>query len=337
MTTRLFDRVMCMTDMHFGLKYNSAQHNQDVIDYFNWFIAEAKIRNCDTCICLGDWHHHRSNISILTLDYTMRGLRLLNDNFKHTYILVGNHDLFYKERREVHAMVVGQEFPNITIVDNITVTGDVALVPWMVHEEWKTVKDIKAKYMFGHLELPGFYMNAMVKMPETGELSSAHLTAQDYVFSGHFHKRQNNGNIHYIGNPFGHNYSDVGDFDRGAMYLEWGGKPVYLNYEDGPRYNRVPLSQLVESPEVYLTPKMHIQVTVDTEITYEEAAYLKETFMEQYDIREFKLMQSGSNAEAEDVAVTNIQSVDQIVIEQLNAVESKTLDTNKLIEIYTHL
>ena len=150
-------------------------------------------------------------------------------------------------------------------------------------------------------------------------------------------KRQNNGNIHYIGNPFGHNYSDVGDFDRGAMYLEWGGKPVYLNYEDGPRYNRVPLSQLVESPEVYLTPKMHIQVTVDTEITYEEAAYLKETFMEQYDIREFKLMQSGSNAEAEDVAVTNIQSVDQIVIEQLNAVESKTLDTNKLIEIYTHL
>lgn len=337
MTTRLFDRVMCMTDMHFGLKYNSAQHNQDVIDYFNWFIAEAKTRNCDTCICLGDWHHHRSNISILTLDYTMRGLRLLNDNFKHTYILVGNHDLFYKERREVHAMVVGQEFPNITIVDNITVTGDVALVPWMVHEEWKTVKDIKAKYMFGHLELPGFYMNAMVKMPETGELSSAHLTAQDYVFSGHFHKRQNNGNIHYIGNPFGHNYSDVGDFDRGAMYLEWGGKPVYLNYDDGPRYNRVPLSQLVESPEVYLTPKMHIQVTVDTEITYEEAAYLKETFMEQYDIREFKLMQSGANAEAEDVAVTNIQSVDQIVIEQLNAVESKTLDTNKLIEIYTHL
>lgn len=337
MTTRLFDRVMCMTDMHFGLKYNSAQHNQDVIDYFNWFIKEAKSRNCDTCICLGDWHHHRSNISILTLDYTMRGLRLLNDNFKHTYILVGNHDLFYKERREVHAMVVGQEFPNITIVDNITVTGDVALVPWMVHEEWKTVKDIKAKYMFGHLELPGFYMNAMVKMPDTGELSSTHLTAQDYVFSGHFHKRQNNGNIHYIGNPFGHNYSDVGDFDRGAMYLEWGGKPVYLNYEDGPRYNRVPLSQLVESPEVYLTPKMHIQVTVDTEITYEEAAYLKETFMEQYDIREFKLMQSGSNAEAEDVAVTNIQSVDQIVIEQLNAVESKTLDTNKLIEIYTHL
>ena len=111
MTTRLFDRVMCMTDMHFGLKYNSAQHNQDVIDYFNWFIKEAKARNCDTCICLGDWHHHRSNISILTLDYTMRGLRLLNDNFKHTYILVGNHDLFYKERREVHAMVVGQELP----------------------------------------------------------------------------------------------------------------------------------------------------------------------------------------------------------------------------------
>lgn len=335
--TTLFKRAMCMTDMHFGLKYNSAQHNQDVIDFFNWFIKEAKARDCDTCICLGDWHHHRANISILTLDYTMRGLRLLNDNFEHTYILVGNHDLFYKERREVHAMVVGQEFPNITIIDDITVKSDVALVPWIVHDEWKTVKDIKAKYMFGHLELPGFYMNAMVKMPDTGELSSTHLTAQEYVFSGHFHKRQSNGNIHYIGNPFGHNYSDVGDFERGAMYLEWGGQPQYLNYTEGPRYNSVTLSQLLADPDQYLTPKMHLQVKVDTDITYEEAAYLKETFIEQYDVREFKLIQSGASAEIEEIAATGIQSVDQIVVDQLSAVESNTLDTNRLIEIYTRL
>lgn len=337
MSTQLFNRVMCMTDMHFGLKYNSAQHNQDVIDYFNWFISEAKSRNCDTCICLGDWHHHRSNISILTLDYTMKGLRLLNDNFKHTYILVGNHDLFYKERREVHAMVVGQEFPNITIVDNITVKDDVALVPWIVHDEWKSVKDIKAKYMFGHLELPGFYMNAMVKMPDTGELSSTHLTAQDYVFSGHFHKRQSNGNVHYIGNPFGHNYSDVGDFERGAMYLEWGGKPEYINYVDGPRYNTVTLTKLLENPDEYLTPKMHLQVTVDTDITYEEAAFLKETFTEKYKVREFKLIQTKSAEDDPDVEITSIQSVDQIVIDQLSAVESKTLDTATLIQIYNDL
>lgn len=338
MKPNLFSRAMAMTDMHFGLKYNSAQHNQDVLDYFEWFIKEAKARNCDTCFCLGDWHHHRSNISILTLDYTMKGLRMLNDNFKKVYILVGNHDLFYREKRSVHAMVVGDEFPNIEIVDEPIVEGDVALVPWLVEDEWKNIENIKSKYLFGHLELPGFYMNAMVKMPETGELTSAHFKHQDYVFSGHFHKRQVKGKVHYIGNPFGHNYSDVWDFDRGAMYLEWDKEPEYLNYEQGPKYIHITLSALLENPEQFLTPKTHLQVTVDTEISYEEAAFLRETFLSDYSVREFKLIQvNNDDADSADKDIDNLMSIDQIVIEQLGCVESNTLDTNKLIEIYTRL
>ena len=31
---------------------------------------------------------------------------------------------------------------------------------------------IKSKYIFGHFELPNFYMNAMVQMPDTGELQA---------------------------------------------------------------------------------------------------------------------------------------------------------------------
>ena len=43
--------------------------------------------------------------------------------------------------------------------------------------------------MFGHFELY-FYMNAMVKMPEHGELRAEHFKTQDYVSRGHFPKRQ---------------------------------------------------------------------------------------------------------------------------------------------------
>ena len=326
-----------MTDMHFGLKYNSAQHNQDVLDFFDWFIEQARARDCDTCFCLGDWHHHRANISILTLDYTMRALRKLNDNFKQVFILVGNHDLFYREKRDIHAMVVGDEFPNIHIIDEITIKDNVALVPWLVDEEWKTIEQIDTKYLFGHLELPGFYMNAMVKMPETGELTSAHFKNQDYVFSGHFHKRQTKGKINYIGNPFGHNYSDIWDFDRGAMFLEWDKEPEFLNYEDGPRYINVSLSALLDNQELYLRPKTHLQVTVDADISFEEAAFLRETFMSQYDVREFKLIQVGDTVDTSDKSVDTFMSVDQIVIEQLGCVESNTLEKNKLIEIYNRL
>lgn len=338
-TTNLFESVIVFTDIHFGLKHNSKDHNQDCLDFVDWTIAEAKKKDCKTCIFMGDWSHHRSNINLLTLDYTMRALRKLNNYFDKTYILVGNHDLFYREKRDIHSMVITSEFTNIVLVDSITEIGNVALIPWLVEEEWKKVQNIKSKYLFGHLELPGFKMNAQVEMPDHGELNSAHFPHQDLVFSGHFHKRQTKGKITYIGNPFGHNYSDVWDFERGAMYMEWDGEPEYLNYEDGPRYINIALSSLLANPEIYLKPKTFLQVVLDIDISYEEATFLRETFVEQYDVRDFKLIRSQEDeiTKEYDGDIT-FQTVDEIVVEQLlNIDEGSSFDSAKLIEIYTRL
>lgn len=38
----LFKKVACFTDIHFGLKSNSATHNQDCEDFVDWFIKTAK-------------------------------------------------------------------------------------------------------------------------------------------------------------------------------------------------------------------------------------------------------------------------------------------------------
>ena len=126
----------------------------------------------------------------------MSGLRMLNDAFDKVYIITGNHDLFYREKREIHSLIMGQEFNNIEIVDEKIVSGDVAIVPWLVEDEWKSVKKIKTKYMFGHFEIPGFKMNALVEMPDHGQINRTHFQYQEYVFSGHFHKRQQSDNVH---------------------------------------------------------------------------------------------------------------------------------------------
>lgn len=337
-TEQLFEKAVCFTDIHFGLRHNSREHNQDCLDFIDWIIAQAELRGADTCIFLGDWHHHRSNINILTLDYTMQALRKLNSYFKKTYILVGNHDLFYREKREIHSMVVGSEFPNIVLVDELQVNGDVALIPWLVEDEWKEVEKLKTKYVFGHLELPGFKMNAMVEMPDHGTLNSGHFTHQDYVFSGHFHKRQTKGKINYIGNPFGHNYSDVWDFERGGIFLEWNKEPEYLDYTDGPRFISIALSALLANPDLYLKPKTYMQVTLDVDISYEEAVFLRETFLEQYSVREFKLVRNQDDDLEKDFSSDiTFKTVDQIVIEQLTNIDSDSFDTKKLIEIYNGL
>ena len=53
-----FKKVACFTDIHFGLKGNSRVHNDDCETFIHWFIEQAKAHNCETCIFLGDWHHH---------------------------------------------------------------------------------------------------------------------------------------------------------------------------------------------------------------------------------------------------------------------------------------
>ena len=51
---------------------------------------------------------------------------------------------------------------------------------------------------------------------------------QEYVFTGHFHKRQVKDNIIYTGNAFPHNFSDAWDDERGWMFLEWGKEPEFF-------------------------------------------------------------------------------------------------------------
>ena len=213
-------------------------------------------------------------------------------------------------------------------------------MPWMVGEEWKTMKSVKSRYVFGHLELPLFYMNAMIQMPDHGELKAEDFTGgPEYVFSGHFHKRQQRGNVIYIGNAFPHNFADVGDDDRGMMILEWGGKPQYIAWEDAPKYRSIKLSELIDNKDKIMKSKMHIKVNLDIDISFEEANFIKETFMQNYDVREISLIQDKATLDGtfEDNPDTNFESVDKIVAEQLINIDSEQFDPKTLLEIYHNL
>jgi len=336
--SNLFKKALVFTDLHFGLKHNSVEHNNDCINFINWTIAIAEERGIETCIFMGDYHHHRNSVNSQTQDFMLAGMQLLNDNFDKTYFLVGNHDLYFRDNRSITSSKFARLFPNIQLIDSITEIGDVALIPWLVENEWKKVTNIKSKYIFGHLELPGFKMNAQVEMPDHGELNPSHFVNQDLVFSGHFHKRQTKGKITYIGNPFGHNFSDVWDFERGVMCLEWNGQPEFVDYTSGPRYINISLSSLMANPELYLKPKTYLQVVLDIDITYEEAAFLREMFIEQYDVREFKLIRNQDNDVNKDFdGDITMKTVDEIITEQLTNIVSDTYDSTKLIEIYDRL
>jgi len=141
---QLFERVAVFTDIHWGLKHNSRQHNDDCERFVQWFIDEAKQRGCETCIFMGDWHHHRASVNVSTLNYTLSNLGFLDDAFDKTYFIVGNHDLYYREKREINSLPMAERFPNIVMIDRIYEEGNVAVVPWLVGDEWKKI-DKKTK------------------------------------------------------------------------------------------------------------------------------------------------------------------------------------------------
>jgi len=332
--SQLFKNAACFTDIHYGLKQNSRLHLSDCERFIDWFIAEAKARNAETCIFLGDWHHHRASVNIATMNQSIRDLKKLNDAFEKVYVILGNHDLYYREKRDLNSIEFARDLPNIVMIDEHFLQDDVAIIPWLCGDEYKQVAKMECKYMFAHLELPYFKMNALVEMPDHGGINDKMLSKPDYVFSGHFHKRQYKNNIHYIGNAFPHNYADVGDVDRGAMFLEWGKEPQYVNWLECPKYKSFTLKELLDQHESLLDEYTYARVKLDISISYEEANFIREKFAEQYNVRELQLIPIKEEEEAYEGGEIKFESVDQIVITQLETIDSTTIDRQRLIDIY---
>ena len=336
----MFKKAAVFTDIHLGLKSNSRQHLQDCEDFVDWYIEQAKANGCETGIFCGDWHHNRNTINVQTLDSTTRCLEKLGAAFENFYFFAGNHDLYYKDKRDVFSVEFAKHIPGITYIEETTVKDDVALVPWLVGDEWKNIQKIKAKYMFGHFELPNFYMNALVKMPDHGDLKPEHFEHQEYVFSGHFHKRQVQGKIQYLGNAFPHNYADAWDDDRGMMILdkENSQEPKYLNWPDCPKYRTTTLSKLLDPDSDIIKPNMYLRVTLDLPISYEEAQFIKETYITQHGCREITLIPSQQDEEIHtDIDISTFESVDQIVTKEISAIDTENYNKSVLLGIYDEL
>lgn len=337
-TDQLFEKAVIFTDIHFGKSNDSRQHNIDCENFIIWMIEEAKKAGAETCFFNGDWHHNRSRINVSTINYTISNIERLSKAFKNVYLITGNHDLYYRDKREINSIEFGRQLDNVHIISEIFVEGQVAIVPWMVGEEWKRVRELECKYMMAHFELPHFKMNAMVEMPDTGELRADDLTKPDYVFSGHFHKRQIKNNIHYTGNCFPHDFSDAWDDDRGICFIEWGGKPEYKSWPKAPKYRKIKLSQLLQNPPKYIDDMTYIKIENDLILTYEMSTYLREMLEKTYDPRDLSL--SAVYEEQDDdiqVEESDLESVDSIVLKYVSSIESNTIDSDLLMQIYRTL
>ena len=111
----MFKKAAVFTDIHFGLKGNSRVHNDDCEDFIDWYIQTAKENGCETGIFCGDWHHNRNSLNLTTMDATIRSMEKLGQAFEQFFFFDGNHDLYYKDKRDVNSTAFAKHIPGITL------------------------------------------------------------------------------------------------------------------------------------------------------------------------------------------------------------------------------
>jgi DNA repair exonuclease SbcCD nuclease subunit len=348
------NKTAAFTDIHFGRQSNSDQHNQDCLDFITWFCDEVKKDpEIDSIAFLGDWNENRSAINLSTLDYSYRGAKMLNDLGLPVFFVVGNHDLYYRHSRDIHSIVPFQEFSNFTMIDKPTIIpnlGDGALLcPFIFESEFHGLKKFTdCATWWGHFEFKGFAVTGY-GTPATHGAVHTDFEGPSRIFSGHFHKRQNNNNVYYIGNAFPMDYGDAGDNERGmAIYTYDTDKLQYKNWEDCPKYLKLKLSEILDLQEAGTfkpSDKTRVDCIVDITISYEDSMKIKQSVTTDFNIREINLTETKdvlaavTDTEIDEVALdeNKAYSLDEAVVYMLENIKVKKISNDMLVHIYQGL
>ena len=202
-------KIAIITDQHFGARKNSKLFHDYFLKFYNEvFFPTLEKEGITTIVDMGDTFDSRKGIDFSALSWAKNNYYdKLKDYTIHT--IVGNHTAYYKNTNEVNAIdLLLREYKNVKIyseateikIDNL----GVLLVPWINAENEehtiKCLKKSKCPVVMGHLELNGFIVTQQVIMDHGFDMK--YFKKFDRVYSGHFHKRSNQGEIYYLGNPY---------------------------------------------------------------------------------------------------------------------------------------
>ncbi len=347
-------KTAAFTDIHWGAKSNSESHNRDCMNYIEWFCDKVKADpSIDHIMFLGDWFENRAALNISTMDWSYRGAKKLNELGLPVFFIIGNHDLYHRHTRAVYSTVNFHEFSNFTIINEPTVVQTIGngalLCPFLFHNEYPSlIKHNTLDTWWGHFEFKDFLVTGYgMKMPTGPDASD--FNGPKHIMSGHFHKRQQDKNVVYIGNTFPSNFGDAGDNDRGMMvYDHEQDNMSFINWDDCPKYIRTSLTDLLDGT-TQLHKEARVKCIVDVPISYEESVFIKEKYVADLALREFVLEESHDLQQAlENTDIDDIEAmleddelvgatIDELVVQMLKSIDTDKIDNDLLISQYNRL
>jgi DNA repair exonuclease SbcCD nuclease subunit len=294
-------KVLIFSDLHIGLKDSATNYMNIAISAVKEIRNAVKKYKIQTVIFCGDLFHVRKYIELRALNCALTLISALSKCAK-VYMIVGNHDTFYKNSNDVNSVNIFKDNPNVVLVPDLAtakINGKLTLfVPWL--GDVSKFREETYDMLFGHFDISSEYLiNSYIeehsaKSSPTDELQKELgleeesykdkignfinvVKKEGYVFSGHIHQRKEfiskSRNIVFIGSPYQQNFGEIDSVD-GYYVMDENCKFKFHKIKNTPKHMYLRISEILkEGIDKYDFSKIRgniIKKVYDASITKEE-------------------------------------------------------------------
>jgi predicted phosphodiesterase len=212
-------KIAFICDTHFGVRNDSPFFLDNALTFFEkQFFPYLEEHNITNVIHLGDFFDRRKFVNFNTLSSVRKRILNVFDEKKiNLHVTIGNHDTYFRNTNELNSLkeLVTGRYDTIKIHEKATTLNFdyfcFGIIPWVSKENEPEIVDFinncPCRMIGGHFEIVGFQVIPGVK--HQGGFNVSVFNRFDRVLSGHFHIKQSEKNIYYLGTQYQMNFSDV--------------------------------------------------------------------------------------------------------------------------------
>jgi len=316
-------KIALISDIHFGVKGNSETYLKIIQDFFLKTLKEViEVRDIKDVRILGDLFDCRNHINVRTINVVLEIFDWYEKNMPDVAfkILLGNHDIYFKNRVDVNSVSMLAKFNNVEIISEITeetINGkSVITYPWIVDEStteslFKSHCSGKKKWdlCLGHFEIRGFEMTR--GNPDIAGVEQGQFKNYGRVFTGHYHLRNTNNQISYLGCPYELTWNDYQDEKGIHIYNVDSGETEFIPNNDSPKHIRLSADKILEADAKTLKSLAHntIKIIIDKKYSEDELNMVYNK-LSSVDIINLDTENNyiDEDVEAEDVDISNLSN-----------------------------
>lgn len=214
-------KALIFTDLHIHSHKDRVERLSDCLKTLEWIFDVSAKYDCENIFFLGDLFHERSKIDVMnylkTFEIFMKHM-LDDSSSRKMYLLVGNHDMYHKERWDINSVKPLSAIPRVSIIESpqSTIIGG-RKIDWLPHTENPigALGDFKKKgvgdILFAHIAVSGALTNTFygVRSDVIVEHDNDMIPVDASLFDawkmtmlGHYHGAQKiSSKAEYVGSP----------------------------------------------------------------------------------------------------------------------------------------